>query len=146
MFVEFMGMKSMQNLDLRTQVVFHACLMKNIPPAVERIVEYAKLQLVPEHGYDTGLLQHTLEKVLITAAMDVGVIYKIDSLYAWYWAYMEDGFTMANGEYWPGYHYIRNAVDRQKGTLGRAVKKSWREAAAILSMQANAMQGVEKLL
>lgn len=152
LFADMVGFSAFGMLDVRVAVVFHACLMKEIPKAVDHILKYARSQLVPEHGYDTGKLHDLLTVVLVTAALNEGVVYTVEPADqshsdsgAWYWAYMEDGFMMQDGTYWPGYHYILNAVNRQRGTLGKAVKRAWRETAAILNIEAN-LSGVTKLV
>lgn len=146
MFVDFVGTDGLRDIDVDTARLFHAGLVIEVPKAVDAIINNAKGQLSPGHGYDTGLMKSTLTKNLLTASLSAGVIYELLSDEADYWIYMEDGFTTANGDWIEGYHFFARAIQANRGRMGKAIAKAWRDASVVLAAKAMMPRGVQKLL
>jgi hypothetical protein len=134
--VDIYGLKALNTLPDRMERYFHEALMVTVPPAVDAVINHAKSQLQPGHGYDTGLLHDTLTKEIVSAAMAMGVIYSLQSDQAEYWASMEFGFMHVGGSFFPGYHFFHNAINANRGRLGKAAWQAWRVASARLAAEA----------
>jgi hypothetical protein len=146
MSVDFIGVDGIRHIDRDVAIAFHAALLKEIPAAVDAVIKNAQNQLSPGHGVDTGLMKATLTKRLITASMEYGIIYSLESDEAPYWVYVEQGFMAANGDWIEGYHFFANAIRANRGRMGRAVAKAWREAAGVLAIKAAVPRGRMKIL
>ena len=146
MFVDFLGIEGLKHLDYETALIFHGCLLVEVPKAVDSIIRNAQSHLTQGHGVDTGLMKASLTKQIVSEALTVGVIYQLQSDEAPYWVFMEDGFTTPSGEYWPGYHFFAQAVAANRGRMGKAVAKAWRDTSAVLAAKALVPRGVTKLL
>ena len=123
--VNMLGMEQLATLGTRMDVIYRKNLMLTVPHAVDNIVAYAVGELQPGHGYDTGLLHDTLTKVLVEDLMAEGVFYSVLSEEAGYWEYMEFGFTMQDGNFWPGYHFIEQAISVHHRDILQAAALAW---------------------
>lgn len=134
--VDIYGLKALNTLPNRMERYFHEALLVTVPPAVDAVIRHAQSQLQPGHGYDTGLLHDTLTKQIISSALSMGVIYSLQSDQADYWASMEFGFMHVGGSFFPGYHFFQNAINANRGRLGKAAWQAWRVASARLAAEA----------
>jgi hypothetical protein len=134
--VDIYGLKALNTLPDRMERYFHEALMVTVPPAVDAVINNAKSQLQPGHGYDTGRLHDSLTKEIISSALAMGVIYSLQSDEADYWASMEFGFMHVGGTFFPGYHFFQNAINANRGRLGKAAWQAWRVASARLAAEA----------
>lgn len=137
MTVDIVGMNSLGTLPARAEKYFHQALLITVPPAIDSIIRNAQSQLQPGHGYDTGLLHDTLTKEVISTALSAGVIFGLLSEQADYWASVEFGYMHNSGVFVPGYHYFANAINSNRGRLGKAAHAAWRMAAARLSAESS---------
>lgn len=144
MSVDVYGLKSLNALPYRMEKIFNRALTITVPPAVDAVIRNAQSQLIPGHGYDSGLLRNSLTKHIITRAMGQGVLYSLGSDRAEYWVYVESGFTAANGDFIEGYHFFEKAIAANKGRLGKACWQAWRITSAQLA--AEAMVGIPSAL
>lgn len=125
----FVGMIELQTLPERFRIALSATLNIRMEEAADQIVDDAQAQLVPGHGYDTGLLHDTLTKVLVDA-VDAS-IYEILSKEADYWKYVEFGHMLVNGQWWEGYHYIANAIEMNRGLIWDKARQAFSDAIGI---------------
>ena len=144
--VNFLGLDGLQHLDRDTEAIFYANLTTEVYRAVDAIIKNAKSQLVPGHGYDEGLLHDTLTKEIVADAMSTGVIYKLLSDGAYYWPFIEDGYTRQDGTFIEGLHFFREAVKKNHGRIGLAASMAWKKTSYTLSLKAAMPKGVKKLL
>jgi hypothetical protein len=118
---------------LTQALVFH------LKDAAEAIIEDARLQLVPGHGYDTGLLSETLTYDLAAGLLATGVYYDLLSREAEYWQWVEFGHWVMNARqpwFWPGYHYLENAIGMNIPKITRSVRAAWADTAIALAAEA----------
>ena len=137
----FYGMSQLSTLPARASTHFQECLVISMSVAADVILLEAQSQLVPGHGYDTGLLHDSLVKNLVEVALAGGVFYTLSSDAAEYWADVEFGHLQADGSFWPGYHYLSQAVENNRVTVFAAAAEAWRLSAGILDAESAAMLG-----
>jgi len=134
--INMLGMEQLATLSDRADHTYRESLMATVPQAVDTIISYARGELQPGHGYDTGLLHDTLTKVLVEELMELGVFFSVLSEEADYWEYIEFGHTMRNGDWWPGYHFIEHSIQVHHGTILQAASRAWLMTEAVLASEA----------
>lgn len=120
---------------LRDALIFH------LKDAAERVIGDAQAQLVPGHGYDTGLLHDSLTYRLAEHLLATGVFYDLLSEQAYYWRWVEFGHWTTAGNWWEGYHYLENAILANEGYIRRTVREAWADTMVKLAAQARAAYG-----
>lgn len=133
------GLAELETLPTRLNNHFHTVLRITMADAADTIIEDAQADLTPGHGYDTGLLRDSLTKNLVDLAMGAGVFYVLNSDAADYWAAVEFGHVLPDGSFWPGYHFLSNAVEKNRANIFRAAYEAWVVTAGILSAESRAM-------
>ena len=53
---------------------------------------------------------------------------------------------MRNGEWHEGLHFFRKAIAANRGRMGKACARAWRQTQAVLAAKAMVPKGVTKLL
>lgn len=137
------GLARLNTLPDRFVAAFQATLSIRIGEVCDQIVKDAQAQLRPGHGYDTGLLHDTLQARLVGIVN--AVLFRIDSPQAAYWAYVEFGHMLRNGEWWEGYHFIENAVEMNADDIWRAARTAFHDAARITRGGVSVGQGISLL-
>lgn len=87
------------------------------------------------HGYDTGLMYITLISRLASHLLASGVFYDLLSEEAEYWRYVEFGFHTRSGQWWPGYHFLEQAIRENEGYIRQRCREAWADAAIILARE-----------
>lgn len=113
-------------------------LIFHVKDAAEAVIDTAQQQLVPGHGYDTGLMHDTLTAALAEHLLATGVYYDLFSAEAYYWRWVEFGHWMVNGQFWEGYHFLETSLKAHEATLRRAVREAWQDTAIKLAFEARA--------
>jgi hypothetical protein len=122
---------------------FKERLVVHLGAAARLIVEAAKAQLVPGHGYDTGKMHDTLTAVLVNQALVAAdaVFYDLESPEAFYWVFVEFGHMMRNGQWWEGYHFLQNAVVANETRIRSAVRAAWADTVQVLGAESRVLRG-----
>jgi hypothetical protein len=132
---EMLGLASLPD---RMMAHFESALVFHLIDVAERVIVTAQQSLVPGHGYITGRLRDSLTYRLAEHLADTGVFYDLFSEVAYYWRYVEFGHWMANGQFWPGYHYLENALRLHESALRGAVRAAFADTVAALAAEARA--------
>lgn len=132
----------------RMVTVLHERLKVRMAEAADAVIEDARMQLQPGHGYDTGLLHESLTKELVDTFLgaangaEEGVFYDLGSHEAPYWVYVEFGHLTRAGNWWEGYHYLENAIAMNRTTIRRLAYEAWADTIVILAGQSRANLGI----
>ena len=129
------GLSELGTLPERMSAHFGEALILTMGWAADQIIKDAEAQLVPGHGYDTGLLHNSLVKDLVQLGLGAGVFYSLSSDAAEYWQYVEFGHLTTGGNWWSGYHYLGTAVEQNRGNIIMAAAEAWRFTASALSAE-----------
>lgn len=123
------------SMEKRMEEAYRAALIVNLKAFATLVIEDAKSQLQPGHGYDTGLMHDTLTSILLEELLEGSVIYSLESEQAYYWKWVEFGHMTVAGNWWEGYHFLQNAVDAHRVELLVVARASWAEAAASMRVE-----------
>jgi hypothetical protein len=110
----------------------------HLKDAAERVITTAQQSLTPGHGYDTGRMRDSLTYALAEHLLETGVYYDLFSEVAHYWRWVEFGHWMVNGEFWPGYHFLENAMRTHEGFIRSTVREAWQDTATALAAESRA--------
>lgn len=152
-------MGDLPQLPDRLGDTFEKALIFHLEDAAQRVIDTARHYLVrlsepavktnadgkEIHGYDTGVMYVSLRYKLAMALLVTGVYYELLSDEAEYWRYMEFGFTKANGEWWPGYHFLETAIEENAGYIRQRVREAWADTAIMLAMESHRTSSVGQL-
>lgn len=133
------GLNELHTLPDRLTRHYQAALVISMAWAADKIIDTAQQQLVPGHGYDTGRLHDSLTKELVKIGLGAGVFYVLTSDAADYWEYVEFGHVTSAGNWWPGYHFLGQAVDAHRSTIIQAAASAWVVTAGRLSVESKAL-------
>lgn len=150
-FTATVDMLDLPTLPDRMMNTFHKALVFHLHDAARRVISTARGYLVrleepavkvnwegkAIHGYDTGLLYITLISELVHELGD-GVFYDIGTDEAPYWRFVEFGFHTRSGAWWPGYHFLEQAIRDNEGYIRQRVREAWHDTATLLAREAQA--------
>lgn len=124
-------------LEHRLPELFRDFLYDTIGPVAGRMIDTAKGQLYPHHGVRTGKLKATLDAFLVEAAFESfsGVFFDLESHDAPYWVWVEFGHMRNDGSWWPGYHFLENAVREHEKELMVAIQQAWKMTTDMLGAE-----------
>lgn len=159
-FTASVDMTSLPTLPQRLDEHFQQALIFHVEDAARKVISTARGWLVrleePAvkvnfegkgiHGYDTGLMYVTLIQRLATHLLASGVFYDLFSEEAEYWRYVEFGFHTRGGEWWPGYHFLEQAIRDNEGYIRQRVREAWADTAMVLAKEAQAAGYVGKVV
>jgi hypothetical protein len=132
---------NLPTLPDRMADVLQEALIFHLKDAAEAVISDAQMQLVPGHGYDTGLLHDSLVYRLAEHLLATGVFYDLLSEQAYYWRYVEFGHWTTAGNWWEGYHFLENAILMNEGHIRRTVREAWADTMVKLAAEARAAYG-----
>lgn len=137
-FVSFhatVDMGSLLSLGPRMEMSLKENLTEHLRNVCWEIVNRAQSKLYPGHGYDTGLMQKTLQAKLVTGFLDAMVAYDLESDDAFYWVFVEFGHMTRSGNWWPGYHFLTESVMEMEADIRDAIRMAWNQTVVDLAMQ-----------
>lgn len=151
-FTATVDMTNLPTLPERMDEALRAALVWHLHDAARRVVTTARGWLVrleepavkinwegkAIHGYDTGLLYITLISKLAGHLAGDGVFYDLLSEEAEYWRFVEFGFHTRSGAWWPGYHFLEQAIRDNEGYIRQQVREAWHDTAILLAREAQA--------
>jgi hypothetical protein len=159
-FTAEVDMGTLPTLPERLDDAFRKALIFHLADAAQRVIDTARHYLVrlsepalkvgpygkPIHGYDTGVMYISLHYELMEALLLGGVFYDLNAdPHAPYWRFVEFGFTLANGQWWPGYHFLEAAIMENEGYIRGRVREAWADTAIALALEAKVPGGIGRL-
>lgn len=95
------------------------------------------------YGLDTGKMHDTLTAQLVAAYADSldKVYYDLLSPQADYWVWVEFGHMLRNGAWWPGYHFLGQALQESEAHIRQKVRQAWSDTVIIMASRASLAGG-----